>query len=65
MKIKVYLKNTLPDKQINFIINFITRIIKLKRFFSIYKVGENDNYPEIPHCKKSFLRNLLFIDKKN
>lgn len=63
MKIKVYLKNTLPDKQINFIINFINlirRIIKLKRFFSIYKVGENDNYPEIPHCKKSFLRNFFF-----
>jgi hypothetical protein len=62
---KEFLKNNLSYKQVSFIIslkNLISWIIKLKRFFSIYKLGENDNYPEIPYpnCEKSFFKKLFF-----
>ena len=64
-QIKEFLKKNLNFEQVSFIIslkNLILRIIRLKRFFSIYKLAENDNYPEIPYpnYEKSFFKKLFF-----
>jgi len=63
LKIRAYLKNKLKVKHINIFINIknlLTRFINLKRFFSIYKLGEGDNYPELPIFQNSFLSKLFF-----